>query len=167
MSAFSREPLGLPIRGPMTHSQLALGIEATGKFFHEGDAWASEIIGEIAGISESLSELPGYRGSLGLGYPFYAMRSSKMHPNKRSVVDVPAVQDHIESAQELVEQSREFGGEVWPCATCQEECGLPDLKSQCKPCEKVLFKPRDLFKALPDIDVVTVFDGPNPEIEQS
>lgn len=145
----------------MTHTQLAMGIEATRVFFNEEGGRAAEtIVKEIQDINKSVQAIPGFKGSFGLGYPFYAMNDLS-----DSVEEVPAINDFIEQSQSLVRQSRDFAGEVWPCAGCQETRHLPDLKSQCKPCNDVLFKPRDLFKALPDIDVVNVFDAPTCETE--
>lgn len=72
---------------------------------------------------------------------------------------VPAITEFIDTGKAKITESARVFGPTWPCIDCHRTNNLPDLKTACRPCEKTLFKPRDLFKSLPDIDVVLVFAG--------
>lgn len=155
--------INIPSQGPVTHRDLSLGIEATRQFFNTGESGAiPQIVDEIKDVQVSLADLPGFQGCFGLGYPFYVMT-----PDEAAPQSVGAINEHLAEAQSKLEESEKLVGSVWPCIGCQETRGLPDLKTECKPCTEVVFKPRDLFKALPDIDIVTVFTDTDTQTEEA
>lgn len=105
------------------------------------------------------SWVPGYLGSFGTGYPFYANRADG------TVVAVEEIDRFVGAVEDKARQasSRELG--AWLCGVCQVEELLPDLKSKCRPCEATEVKPRDIFKALPDLDFWVVLDETSPARE--
>lgn len=110
---------------------------------------------------EAVKDIPGVIGVFGTGYPFYA------YQDDGSIADIPEIQRYQRSFQSAIERDRlrAYGG--WLCGACELACDLPDLKKYCKPCDSVDFKPRDIFKALPDLDYwVVVEDAPERELRQ-
>ena len=67
----------------------------------------------------------------------------------------------------LVEQDAARGYGAWVCGACQIDVELPDLKTKCKPCKQVDFKPRDAFKVLPDVDYWVIVDPVNGDTTEA
>ena len=109
----------------------------------------------------SVEDVPGVIGVFGTGYPFYARQEDG------SVADIPEMRRYQKSFQAAINRDRlrSYGG--WLCGACELACDLPDLKKYCKPCDSVDFKPRDIFKALPDLDYwVVVDDAPETKLRR-
>lgn len=100
---------------------------------------------------EAITGIDGVVGSFGTGYPFYATEKDIIHP-------IEELNRYIGSYRPLVASNEERTQGPWPCACCTEVNNLPDLKSVCKPCDRVDIKPRDIFKVLPDIDYWVIVD---------
>lgn len=49
----------------------------------------------------------------------------------------------------------------WVCAKCQGDNQLQDLKTFCMECDTSKLKPRDIFKLVPDLDILLVVDNFN------
>ena len=110
---------------------------------------------------DSVKDVPGVIGTFGTGHPFYA------HQENGSIADIPEMRRYQKSFQAAINRDRlrSYGG--WLCGACELACNLPDLKKYCKPCDSVDFKPRDIFKALPDLDYwVVVDDAPEIKLRQ-
>lgn len=103
---------------------------------------------------EAVKDIPGVLGVFGTGYPFYAYQEDG------SIADIPEMRRYQDSFRSAISRDRlrSYGG--WLCGACELACDLPDLKKYCKPCDSVDFKPRDIFKALPDLDYWVVVDDP-------
>lgn len=99
-----------------------------------------------------MSAKDGVIGTFGTGYPFYARKDDG------GVHAIEEVSRFVESIRQDLnnDRARQFGR--WPCHLCDMANDLPDFKKFCKPCDDVDFKPRDLFKALPDLDYWIVVD---------
>lgn len=110
---------------------------------------------------DAVNNIQDVIGIFGTGYPFYAYQSDG------SIADIPEMRRYQKSFQTAVNRDRlrSYGG--WLCGACELACNLPDLKTYCKPCDSVDFKPRDIFKALPDLDYwVVVNDAPEARLRQ-
>ena len=110
---------------------------------------------------DSVKDIPGVIGVFGTGYPFYA------YQNDGSIADVPEIRRYQKSFQAAINRDRlrSYGG--WLCGACELACDLPDLKKYCKPCDSVDFKPRDIFKALLDLDYwIVVDDAPEADLRR-
>lgn len=110
---------------------------------------------------DSVKNIPGVIGVFGTGYPFYA------YQDDGSIADIPEIRRYQESFQAAINRDRlrSYGG--WLCGACELACDLPDLKKYCKPCDSVDFKPRDIFKALLDLDYwVIVNDTSEADLRQ-
>ncbi|MEO6508654.1 MAG: hypothetical protein ABIO02_01765 [Patescibacteria group bacterium] len=89
------------------------------------------------------------------GYPYYLL-----HESLPDAFVVREIQTYLGTTERNIEASRENHNHGnWPCPGCQDHGNLPDLKTLCKPCDRTVFRPRDIFKALPDIDLSLVVDG--------
>ncbi|HVC36737.1 MAG TPA: hypothetical protein VNE40_04845 [Candidatus Dormibacteraeota bacterium] len=117
------------------------------------------LLGEFHDFAETMQHIPGYLGVFGTGYPFYAFRPDG------SVLPVPEISRFLEETTEKVSQDKERLAGRWACTACQVQNDLPDLKTICRPCDMVGLKPRQVFKALPDLDfwVIVAQDGPSIE----
>ena len=107
-------------------------------------------------LVDGIVRVIGIDGAFGTGYPFYLLSSEL--PEIFTVGEYDRFID--ETRQKLYNGMGIDIGGGWICPTCQLENQLPDLKTMCNPCENVVFKPRDLFKALPDLDI-TLVGNPN------
>lgn len=114
-------------------------------------------------FEQAVQDIPGYQGVFGTGYPFYAEDLSGIH----SIAEISRYTKSFYDKIEL-DRARQLGGiAAWPCAAHQRQQTLPDLKSICGPCDVVDYRPRDLFKVLPDMDFWVVADESNPDIESA
>lgn len=146
----------------MTHRQITEALSLSQEFFAgEGEDPKELIIEPMAYLAEKLAALPGYMGFLGVGHPFYAINQETYE-----VLPVPSINTYHEQQKARVEESAAQHGDYWPCANCQVVNKLPNLTDQCNPCELVGFKPRDLFRVLPDMDALAVFQGTSEELEE-
>jgi len=110
---------------------------------------------------DAMNTIQGVIGVFGTGYPFYARQDNG------AIADIPEMRRYQKSFQAAIHRDRlrSYGG--WLCGACELACDLPDLKRYCKPCDSVDFKPRDIFKALPDLDYwVIVDDAPEIKLRQ-
>ena len=110
---------------------------------------------------DSVKDIPDVIGIFGTGYPFYA------YQDDGSIADIPEIRRHQKSFQAAINRDRlrSYGG--WLCGACELACDLPDLKKYCKPCDSVDLKPRDIFKALLDLDYwVVVNDTSEADLRQ-
>ncbi len=107
---------------------------------------------QFTDFTKVVRDLPGYAGVFGTGYPFYAWKGDG------GVYEIPEITRYNHSYKERIDQDqlRKYG--AWICGACQINTDLPDLKTICKPCGLVDIKPRDVFKALPDLDFWIVTD---------
>lgn len=154
-------PRLLPSCG-VTFGHIENVLRFAGHHFSDGHERLSESIqSQVADIAEAMSALDGLRGCFGLGYPYYAV-DQRLGLSYR----VPEIGAFVAKTTASATYARTSPSASWPCVECQTTTQLPDLKTNCKPCEKTLFRPRDLFKALPDIDVVLVLDTETRRREQ-
>lgn len=110
---------------------------------------------------DSVKDIPDVIGIFGTGYPFYA------YQDDGSIADIPEIRRYQKSFQAAINRDRlrSYGG--WLCGACELACDLPDLKKYCKPCDSVDLKPRDIFKALLDLDYwVVVNDTSEADLRQ-
>lgn len=118
------------------------------------------LLGEFEDFASAMQDMSGFEGVFGTGHPFYALDTDK------SVTDIPEIGRFIEATRvKVIQDSWRYAGN-WACSGCQVETDLPDLKQFCKPCRVVDLKPRDVFKALPDLDFWVVVDSNSEEIEE-
>lgn len=99
-------------------------------------------------IIKLFSDKPYFEMGAGLGYPFYFKHHEGQIPEEFERFD-SEILDKI-TQEEIVHKKG------WRCPKCQTINGLTDLKSSCKECHLVKFKPRDIFKLLPDLDILLV-----------
>lgn len=96
-----------------------------------------------------MERIPGYCGSFGTGYPFYAI-------GKDLDGQLPIIAEQIRYNEELFNAAAQ-NGDTWVCEKCLSKNGdtMPDLKQICKPCPNQFFelKPRKVLNRLPDIDM--------------
>lgn len=102
-----------------------------------------------------VSSVDGYRGSIGTGYPFYALK-------KNLEGKLPVISEQIRYNNELIDIAKKDGNPIWTCASClyRNASKMPDLKQICKPCPNINndLKPRKVINRLPDIDLWMVAD---------
>lgn len=106
-------------------------------------------------IANGLSTVDGFAGACGVGFPYNAPEGP-----------VPEITDFLSKTKTIIDADREMNPHGWGCPDCQVRNNLPDLKTQCKPCTDSVLKPRDVFKALPDIDMFVVTDTISPDVER-
>lgn len=117
------------------------------------------LLNEFFDFSDAMQKIPGRSGVFATGHPFYAFQADG------SVAYIPEIDRFIEETrQKATADSWRFAGK-WACSGCQLQTNLPDLKQICRPCDVVELKPRDVFKALPDLDFWVVVEKNNPAIE--
>ena len=154
---------------PEANTGLMLPYQMLSKALHESitfnqnedPAQGEYLLKEFYDFADAVSSVPGYLGVFGTGHPFYALQSNN------GVTYIPEIGRFIEQTIDRVaEDSWRFAGK-WACGSCQVQNNLPDLKSQCKPCEIVDIKPRDMFKALPDLDFWVIVDQVDTATEKT
>lgn len=94
----------------------------------------------------------------GLGYPFYLIK----HHEGEIPEEFKRFQKEIlgKIAQEAV--IHKVG---WLCPKCRAINEMSDMKSICKDCELATLKPRDIFRLLPDLDILLVVSKADAETE--
>ena len=99
-------------------------------------------------INLVMRRIPGYCGSFGTGYPFYALDSNLEG-------QLPIIKEQLRYNNELSKESKYI--QKWLCEECLKLNSeqMPDLKQICKPCPQVKdsIKPRKVVNRLPDIDM--------------
>lgn len=109
----------------------------------------------IESIVSIMMAVPGFKGSFGTGYPFYAL-------GKDFSGDLPIIEEQLSYNSKLVSAAVESRLSTWSCEKCLEEKGplMKDLKVICKPCPKIdkELKPRKIINRLPDLDIWLVVD---------
>jgi hypothetical protein len=133
----------------------------TEKFFGASKNVTDYLYREAQNLSRELVSVEGFVGTFGLGYPFYALTPEGVP------VHAAEIYNFIELTRQKINEDARMNPEGWNCLACQLVNYLPDLKSKCKPCDLVALKPRDVFKGLPDLDMVIVVDNPNATTEQA
>ena len=114
--------------------------------------------------NEITSSLPGYKGSFGTGYPFYAL-------GKDLEGKLPVIEEQIRYNYDLIKDLHEYiiqpnyyydKNRIWNCEVCLAENGssMPNLKTICKRCPEVheKLRPRKIINRLPDIDLWMVIE---------
>ena len=106
------------------------------------------ILKNIMTVDLIMSHVPGYCGSFGTGYPFYALKNM-MEGN------LPIIEEQLRYNSLLLEEAKDYN--EWICEECLKVNSsiMPDLKQICKPCPKIKnsLKPRKVINRLPDIDM--------------
>jgi hypothetical protein len=110
-------------------------------------------------FAEAASWMPGYQGVFGTGYPFYAEREDG------TVVAIDEIDRFVGTIRDKAASDEMRGVGAWVCGACQVATEHRDLKERCRPCVDTTLKPRDVFKALPDLDFWVIVDENNPYIE--
>ena len=105
-------------------------------------------------FARTVMDIPGAYAAFGTGYPFYAEDHLE-----QTIEPVAEITRFLRQQQALV--PKKLGS--WACIGCQGDRKLPDLKTLCKPCDKVSVKPRDILKALPDLDYWVIADEDTPQ----
>lgn len=143
-----------------SHQNLDDLFSLTQEFFGASKTVTDYLQKEANTVSDELASVEGFAGTVGLGYPFYALDS------EGKPIEVPEISSFISLTRNLVQEDMRHNPEGWACPACQAKNQLPDLKTFCKPCDLVKLKPRDVFKALPDVDIVVIVDSPSSETER-
>ena len=112
---------------------------------------------------EIVSEIPGYKGSFGTGYPFYAL-------GENYEGRLPVIEEQLRYNNELLHQLRYLSDQpymlfkypysneaIWKCEECLHNNinKMSNLKIICKRCPDVPkdIKPRKVINRLPDLDL--------------
>ena len=111
-----------------------------------------------------VSSLPGYKGSFGTGYPFYAL-------GKDYKGTLPVIEEQIRYNNDLIKylhnyltQPNHYFGKnrIWNCERCltEKERIMPNLKVICNRCPDVRRKirPRKIINRLPDMDLWMIIE---------
>lgn len=108
---------------------------------------------QFNGFAESMLRLPYVKGVFGTGYPFYNTRQDG------SLVTINEISRYLGELSGNIQQDNRSLLAKWACISCQRDNKLPDLKTFCKPCDIAPTKPRDIFKAIPDLDYWVVAES--------
>ncbi len=113
------------------------------------------LVDNIDLYNKVVSQTPGYRGSFGTGYPFYALDSNLQG-------QLPVIAEQLRYNNELIDFTNNSTHKNWDCASCLLKNGasMPDLKQICNNCPNMdnELKPRKVINRLPDLDMWTVCD---------
>lgn len=148
----------------IAHHEIATALELSVRFNQDESPVRGDYMRrEFADFSEVVSKVPGYRGCFGTGHPYYANKPDG------GIYEIPEITRYINQYRNSLrnEEIGQIGN--WLCGTCQILVDHPDLKQRCKPCELVDVKPRDVFRALPDLDfwVIASDDVDQTHFEES
>jgi hypothetical protein len=141
------------------HDNILEVFSLTREFFGASQEVTDYLFKESHRFANELSKVDGFVGAFGLGYPFYAVTKDG------KPFEITEISNFIDYTRELIKEDSRNHPEGWICAACQANNNLPDLKTQCKPCDLVTLKPRDIFKGLPDLDMAVIIDNPNNDTE--
>ena len=142
--------------GRLRVSPVMTAVEASNTYEYANNETKRLYLIKIIMLYNSIvSELEGFKGSFGTGYPFYALKSDLTG-------ELPIIQEQIRYNHELANALLEAKTCNWACANCLKENGqeMADLKGICKPCQKIedSLKPRKVINRLPDMDLWMVCD---------
>lgn len=107
-------------------------------------------------FSDAMLRLPFVVGVFGTGYPFYNTRADG------SIVTIQEISRYLAELSKNIQRDNTSLLAKWACVGCQIENKLPDLKTFCKPCMIAPTKPRDIFKAIPDLDYWVITENEDP-----
>lgn len=111
------------------------------------------LVNNIILFNKIVTEVNGYCGSFGTGYPFYTLKEDLTG-------ELPVIREQIRYNLELIDAVIKSDRLYWNCAECIEKKGdtMPDLKMVCKPCPNMddSLKPRKIINRLPDLDLWVV-----------
>lgn len=142
------------------HTVLVQALETASEYTRDTTTMKGEYLQQqFDDFTSAVRAVPGYKGVFGTGYPFYAMKEDG------GTYDVPEITRYTRSFIPMVKKDAARQHGAWICGACQVESDLPDLKTFCKPCDSVDFKPRDIFKALPDLDFWVIVDPQDEPLE--
>jgi hypothetical protein len=99
-------------------------------------------------INTLRGNLPEICGGFGLGFPFHSVKQSG------ELVVNPEFLKYSNNFINKVERARSIGHTAWKCFTCQHNKWFDPVN--CKACDEVDIKPRDVMKVMPDIDVFLI-----------
>ena len=155
---FTRYKTAQPIRAIRKEktSPVLTAVEASNTYEYANNETKRKYLIQIIMLYNSIvSELEGYKGSFGTGYPFYALKSDLTG-------ELPIIQEQIRYNNELALAAIQCKCTSWECARCLKVNGdkMADLKTICKPCQKIndSLKPRKVINRLPDMDLWMVCD---------
>ena len=124
-------------------------------YIDPGAEGISEMAGRVVDTlcGESLGRI---RGGFGVGYPYHSLSG-----DRKVVQDHPEFREYLSEFKLRVEREMSRSA-VWPCVDCQ---GEGDYSPQnCGDCTLTSLSPRDVARALPDIDMFVVVDKIDDEI---
>lgn len=113
--------------------------------------------GYIKLFNQIAESLPGFKGSFGLGYPFYTL-------GKNFEGDLPIIDEQLRYNEQLLDDYIQYGDRStdWKCEECLRENSdtMPDLKTVCYSCPIVHkeISPRKIINRLPDMDFCLVVE---------
>lgn len=144
----------------MKFSEVVGALERTYELFTDKSSPKNLLRSERRFAQTMLDELPYVSLVLTSGYPSYL-------PHKRGAYLVGEIGTHVGT---MLEKARKISGEVgedyvWPCPSCVDSNGLPNLRDRCNPCTETPMKPRDVYETLLDMDFFIVVDGQVPDVE--
>ena len=109
-------------------------------------------IKNIDTFSKIVKNISGYKGFIGIGYPFYAFKDDSD--------EMPIIEEQIRYNNELLNNKELLSN--WYCETCLKNNleSMPDLKYICKRCKNMDndFKPRKVITRIPDMDYWIIID---------
>ena len=129
------------------HDRLRGALELSATFVADESVFKGKYLeSEFEEFTEVASAVPGVIGTFATGYPFYAQKPDG------GIHNIPEIQRYIGEFNSKIteDEARGIGG--WLCGMCDMVLELPDLKQACNPCDVVSIKPRDIFRAMPDLD---------------
>jgi len=109
------------------------------------------LMGNIQTISNIMLKCDHCKGTFWTWYPFYAL-----WPNFEG--DLPVISEQLRYNEELKNLLATHSSEIWTCFSESQCKNLPDLKTRCRNCNKIIdwLKPRKVINRLPDIDMWAV-----------
>ena len=129
----------------------------------DNEALYEQLHGMNQAAAEVLTEIDGVSAVFGVGFPYYSF-------DRESGLILPPTEygDFVlEQGKRIWEAADAQKAGSWACSICVSINDLPDLKKNCKPCEVSEFKPRELFRVLPDLDLIVVVDSDDQQTLES
>ena len=139
-------------------------IEASNKYENANTTLKKLYLKEyIELFNNIMKKVPGYKGSFGMGYPFYAL-------DKNFEGKLPIVNEQLRYNYELSKSFSDYKKDrdlpldfdIWKCEDCLREqiYNMPNLKSVCNRCPNMSknLRPRKLINRLPDMDFAVIIE---------